>query len=437
MTAGDPPFTVGIEEEYLLVDRQTRDIAAEPPAAMIEECRSLIRNLIRPELLRSQIEVGTRVCHTIAQAREELAWLRRTVAGVAARHGLAPIAASTHPFSEWQDQRHTDKKRYNILARDLQAMARRLLICGMHVHVGIDDDDLRIDLINQACYFLPHLLALSTSSPFWRGEDTGLKSYRVSVFNGLPRTGLPEYFESFGEYRRHVKILTDAGLIKDGTLLWWDIRASDNFPTIEMRITDVCTRLDDAVAVAALFVCVVRMLYRLRRGNQRWRRYSRMLINENRWRAHAMASMRAWWISARRVVLSSTCWKSDRLIAEDPRRWVPPAGRAHPPDRTRGHQRPPAEPDLRPGHRRRSRAHGSPAGGGGRTDRGNRGRPLARQITVMRFLIAALSEASSSRPIIPPSPDTLSRSTARMALIWALTISTMLLSSRQLAPVAS
>ena len=286
MTAGDPSFTVGIEEEYLLVDRRTRDIATEPPAAMIEECRSLIRNLVRPELLRSQIEVGTRVCHTIAQAREELAWLRRTVAGVAGSHGLAPIAASTHPFSEWQDQLHTDKERYHMLARDLQAMARRLLICGMHVHVGIDgDDDLRIDLINQACYFLPHLLALSTSSPFWRGEDTGLKSYRLSVFNELPRTGLPEYFESFGEYQRHVKILTDAGLIKDATLLWWDIRASANFPTVEMRITDVCTRLDDAVAIAGLFVCIVRMLYRLRRANQRWRRYSRMLINENRWRA--------------------------------------------------------------------------------------------------------------------------------------------------------
>jgi len=172
-----------------------------------------------------------------------------------------------------------------MLARDLQAVARRLLICGMHVHVGIDDDDLRIDLINQACYFLPHLLALSTSSPFWRGEDTGLKSYRLSVFNELPRTGLPEYFESFGEYHRHVRILTDAGLITDGSLLWWDIRPSANFPTIEMRITDVCTRLDDAVTIAALFVCIVRMLHRLRRVNQRWRRYSRMLINENRWRA--------------------------------------------------------------------------------------------------------------------------------------------------------
>lgn len=285
MATADPPFTIGIEEEYLLVDRNTRDLVSEPPARMIEECQARIRDLVRPEFLQSQIEVGTRVCRTIAQARDDLAWLRRTVAGIANAHGLAPIAASTHPFSEWQDQQHTDKERYHVLARDLQGVARRLLICGMHVHVGINDNDLRIDLINQASYFLPHLLALSTSSPFWRGQDTGLKSYRLSVFNELPRTGLPEYFDSFGEYRRHVKILTAAGLIKDASTLWWDIRASANFPTIEMRITDVCTYLDDAVAIAALFVCIVRMLYRLRRDNQRWRLYSRMLINENRWRA--------------------------------------------------------------------------------------------------------------------------------------------------------
>lgn len=285
MAMADPPFTIGIEEEYLLVDRNTRDLVSEPPARMIEECQARIRDLVRPEFLQSQIEVGTRVCRTIAQARDDLAWLRRTVAGIANVHGLAPIAASTHPFSEWQDQQHTDKERYHVLARDLQAVARRLLICGMHVHVGINDNDLRIDLINQASYFLPHLLALSTSSPFWRGQDTGLKSYRLSVFNELPRTGLPEYFDSFGEYRRHVKILKAAGLIKDASTLWWDIRASANFPTIEMRITDVCTYLDDAVAIAALFVCIVRMLYRLRRDNQRWRLYSRMLINENRWRA--------------------------------------------------------------------------------------------------------------------------------------------------------
>ena len=215
----EPQFTIGIEEEYLLVDRETRDLVDDPPAAMIEACRSKLKDLVRPEFLKSQIEVGTRVCRTIGQARDDLAWLRKTVAEEAAKHGLAPIAASTHPFSEWQHQHHSDHERYHMLARDLQAVARRLLICGMHVHIGIDDDDLRIDLINQAGYFLPHLLALSTSSPFWRGVDTGLKSYRLSVFNELPRTGLPEQFESFGEYQRHVDILTKAGLIKDASML--------------------------------------------------------------------------------------------------------------------------------------------------------------------------------------------------------------------------
>jgi carboxylate-amine ligase len=167
----------------------------------------------------------------------------------------------------------------------MQAVARRMLICGMHVHVGIDDDEMRIDMMRQIGYFLPHLLALSTSSPFWRGEDTGLKSYRVTVFNGLPRTGLPEQFDSYQEYQRHVDMLVRAGLMEDATMIWWDARLSARFPTLEMRITDVCTRLEDAVAIAALYVCILRFLYRLRRNNQRWRIYNAMLVNENRWRA--------------------------------------------------------------------------------------------------------------------------------------------------------
>jgi carboxylate-amine ligase len=167
----------------------------------------------------------------------------------------------------------------------MQAVARRLLICGMHVHVGIDDDELRIDLMNQVSYFLPHLLALSTSSPFWLGEDSGLKSYRLSVFDELPRTGLPSRFESYGEYKRHVDVLVRAGVFDDASMLWWDIRPSSRFQTLEMRITDVCSRIDDAVAIAALYQCIVRMLVRLRRGNQRWRAYDNMLIEENRWRA--------------------------------------------------------------------------------------------------------------------------------------------------------
>ncbi|GAA0582788.1 carboxylate-amine ligase [Caenispirillum bisanense] len=285
MAAPEPAFTLGIEEEYLLVSRETRDLVLDCPDDLMEACGESEAGSVSPEFLRSQIEVGTRICKTAGEARACLAEMRGVVARAANRHGLAPIAASTHPFAQWQDQRHTPKERYAVLARDLQGVARRLLICGTHVHVAIEDQDLRIDLMNQVNYFLPHLLALSTSSPFWRGVDTGLKSYRISVFNELPRTGLPEQFQSWGEYQRHVNVLVAAGLIEDGSKLWWDVRPSARFPTLEMRITDVCTNVDDAAAIAALYVCVLRMLWRLRRGNQRWRLYAHMLVLENRWRA--------------------------------------------------------------------------------------------------------------------------------------------------------
>jgi len=285
MSHKEPPFTIGMEEEYLLVDRKTRDLAVDVPAALMTECQHRLKEQVSPEFLQSQIEVGTRVCKTVKDAGAELAQMRRTVAEVAAEHGLAPIAASTHPFAAWNAQKHTDKARYHAIARDMQAVARRLLICGMHVHVGLDDDELRIDLLGQITYFLPHLLALSTSSPFWGGKDTGLKSYRIAVFDELPRTGLPEIFDSYGEYKRHLDAIVRAGVIEDGSKLWWDCRPSARFPTLEMRISDICTRLKDGVAIAAIYVCLLRMLYRLKRNNQRWRRYSNMLIQENRWRA--------------------------------------------------------------------------------------------------------------------------------------------------------
>jgi len=221
----------------------------------------------------------------VRAARAELAELRRAVAEVADRHGLAPIAASTHPFARWEKQDFVAKDRYRAIARDLQAVARRLVICGMHVHVGIDDDELRIDLMNQMAYFLPHILTLSTSSPFWGGEETGLKSYRLTVWDPLPRTGLPDLYQSYGEYQRMIAQLVNAGVIEDATKLWWDLRPSARFPTLEMRISDVCTRLDDAITVAALTQCIFSMLYRLRGMNQRWRIYPRILVNENRWRA--------------------------------------------------------------------------------------------------------------------------------------------------------
>jgi carboxylate-amine ligase len=167
----------------------------------------------------------------------------------------------------------------------MQAVARRMLICGMHVHVGINDDELRIDLMSQLSYFLPHLLSLSCSSPFWNGEDTGLKSYRLTIFDNLPRTGIPTEFQSFSDYKRHIEILTNAGVMEDSTKIWWDIRPSAKYPTLETRIMDVCTRIDDAISLAALVVSTLRALYRLRMKNQRWRDYSSMLIRENRWRA--------------------------------------------------------------------------------------------------------------------------------------------------------
>jgi len=285
MNNSGPTFTIGVEEEYLLVDRETRALIIEPPESLMKECEERCGEQVTAELLRSQIEIGTRVCNNLQEVREELIRLRGIVVEVADKYGLAPIAASTHPFSRWEDQKQTPKDRYAALTLEMQAAARRLLICGMHVHVGINDDELRIDLMNQMSYFLPHLLALSCSSPFWEGRDTGLKSYRLTVFDALPRTGLPERFSSYAEYERHIRIMTDAGLIEDATRIWWDLRPSARYPTLETRVMDVCTRLNDSVALAALLVCHLRMLYRLRINNQRWRIYTPMLIRENRWRA--------------------------------------------------------------------------------------------------------------------------------------------------------
>ena len=280
-----PPFTLGIEEEYLLINKETGALVIEPPQSLIGECEELLGSQVTSELLRSQIEVGTRVCQTLQEAHAELLRLRSAVGEVAARHGLAPIAASTHPFSRWTEQKHTAKERYDALTAEMQATARRMVIGGMHVHVGIDDDSLRIDLMNQMSYFLPHLLALSCSSPFWEGRDTGLKCYRLTIFDALPRTGLPERFQSFAEYQRHVNVLINAGLIEDSSKIWWDLRPSNRYPTLEVRIMDVCTCVNDAIALAAILVCTMRMLYRLRCSNQRWRIYTPMLIQENRWRA--------------------------------------------------------------------------------------------------------------------------------------------------------
>jgi len=286
MALKEPAFTIGIEEEYLLVDSETRDLAIDPPSEILKECQErLPDHQVTPEFLRSQIEIGTRVCNNVTEARDALSELRSTVSEVARNHGLGLMAASTHPFADWHLLKHTKKERYDIIAQDLQAVVRRLMICGMHVHCGIDNDELRIDLMNQVSYFLPHLLALSTSSPFWRGEESGLKSYRLSVFDSLPRTGVPDRFDSYGEYERLIKIMVEAGSIEDGSKIWWDLRPSSKFPTLEMRMTDVCSLMEDALCIAAIYSSLLRMLYRLRRGNQRWRVYPRTLVAENRWLA--------------------------------------------------------------------------------------------------------------------------------------------------------
>jgi carboxylate-amine ligase len=280
----EPSFTFGIEEEYHLVDRATRDLASAPPE-LLELGVSRLGERVSPEFLRSQIEIGTPVLKSFAEARDELRRLRAEIVRLSSEHGLAPIAAGTHPFADWSRLETSPKARYQALAQDLAVVGRRLVICGMHVHVAIEDPELRIDIMNQARYFLPHLLILSTSSPFWMGRDTGLKSFRVALFKQSPRTGMPGRFNGWDEYRQAVDVLVRAGVMEDASKIWWDLRPSARFPTLEMRLTDVATRIDDAIAIAALYVCLCRMLWRLRRGNVGWRSYPVFLLEENRWRA--------------------------------------------------------------------------------------------------------------------------------------------------------
>jgi carboxylate-amine ligase len=280
-----PALTLGIEEEYLLVDRQTGDLLGDPSPALWADAQELLGPKVMPEFLRAQIEVGTGIHTSVKEAAQELAQMRRALVGVLAQHDAAIMAASTHPFALWWEQQPTDKDRYKAMAEDLAMVGRRLVICGMHVHAGIEDEDLRIDLMNQMRYFLPHILTLSTSSPFWGSRNTGLKSYRISTFRTMPRTGLSEEFASWSEYRRHVDVLVNAGLIEDSTKIWWDIRPSARYPTLELRIPDVCTRVDDAATVTAVYISLLHMLWRLRTNNLRWRQYAGMLISENIWRA--------------------------------------------------------------------------------------------------------------------------------------------------------
>ena len=285
MSSSEPPFTVGIQEEYLLVKLNSRDVDENPPAPLLEECTRRSGGQVSPRFLRSQLEASTAVCRSIAQARADLARLRGIISEVGGRYGCAPIAAATHPFAKATRQITTEREQFFALAKEMQGAARRIMICGMRVHIGVDDDDLRVDLMNQLTYFVPHLLALSCSSPFWDGERTGLMSFRMTLLSSLPRTGLPERFASHAELRRHLDTLVRNGMIEHQGKMWWDVRLGSLHPTLEVRVMDSCTSIDDAAALAALIVSLARRLYRLKLGNRSWRLYPNMLIAENRWRA--------------------------------------------------------------------------------------------------------------------------------------------------------
>ncbi len=278
-------LTLGVEEEYLLVDPETREAVSNPPDAFFPACKKALGSHVTPEFLRCQIEIATPVCENLKDVRHHLSHMRYTLSEIAKDHDLRLMAVSTHPFTTWRAQKPSKGERYVKMNEDLQGAIRRMLICGTHVHVGILDASLRIDVMNQMRYFLPHLLALSTSSPFWEGELMGMKSYRLSVFDGMPRTGIPESLESIDEYERLVGMLTGAGVIEDASKIWWDIRPSVRFPTLEARVADMCTRMQDTLAIVALYQCLTRMFIDLKKRNIKWRNYPALLIAENRWLA--------------------------------------------------------------------------------------------------------------------------------------------------------
>jgi carboxylate-amine ligase len=278
-----PSLTLGIEEEYQIVDPATGELRSYITEILKED--SVVLGEIKPELHQSMVEVGTKVCHTPAEARAELVRLRRLVIDLAAKKGLAVAAAGSHPFSSWMEQEITPLARYLGVREDLQELAQRLLIFGTHVHVGIEDKDFLIDALNAARYMVPHVLALSTSSPFWLGRKTGLKSYRSIVFRAFPRTGIPDELHSWSEFESLVNTLVATGSIPNASKIWWDVRPSWSYPTLEFRICDVCTRVDEAVCIAALFQAIIAKLWKLRQDNLSWRHYAAALIEENKWRA--------------------------------------------------------------------------------------------------------------------------------------------------------
>ena len=277
-------YTLGIEEEFQIVDPQTRELKSHV-SEILEEGRMILGEQVKPEMIQAQIEVGTGVCRNIEEARKDITNLRAIISSLARKNNLAIVAASTHPISQWKEQKIYDDPHYALLIEELQMVARSLLIFGLHVHVGIADRERQVHIMNAARYFLPHVLALSTSSPFWLGVNSGLKSYRSEVFKKFPRTDIPDHFDSYSSFQRYVDLLLKTNSISNSKKIWWDVRMHPNFPTLEFRVCDIPTRVDDTIALAALFQAIVCKLDRLIEKNLGFRLYRRMLIQENKWRA--------------------------------------------------------------------------------------------------------------------------------------------------------
>ena len=280
-----PSFTIGIEEEYQTIDPATRDLRSHIDMEIIAKGKKLLREAVKPEMHQSVVEVGTGVCKNIKCAKDEIFAIRRDIIHLARENGLRLAAGGTHPFADWKEQEIYPDPRYHEIVEDMKMVARANLIFGLHVHVGVEDREASIHLMNAARYFLPHILALSTNSPFWLGMETGFKSYRCKVFDKFPRTNIPDYFPSWGEYESFVNLLIRTNCIDNAKKIWWDIRPHPNFPTLEFRICDLPMRADETIAIAALIQATVAKLYKLHAANQGFRLYRRALIMENKWRA--------------------------------------------------------------------------------------------------------------------------------------------------------
>jgi carboxylate-amine ligase len=284
MSRSDHVFTLGIEEEFQIVDPETRELRSHIQE-ILADGKMFLKEHVKPEMHQSVVELGTEICSDVRCARQQVIQLRSELAMLAAHDGLKIASAGTHPFSHWMDQLITADERYATIVQDMQQIARANLIFGLHVHVGIPDREAGIDIMNQARYFLPHLYALSVNSPFWLGQNTGLKAYRQMIFERFPRTGIPDAFESLSEYEDYLKLLVTTGCIDNAKKIWWDIRLHPFFDTIEFRICDAQSRVDDTIALAAIMQAIVVKLHKLRSENVTFCMYPRRLIDENRWRA--------------------------------------------------------------------------------------------------------------------------------------------------------